>query len=237
MTNGNRQSRNRLVLFRPTGQRSGASPIVSAARCSSSTKSKAALGLRFWYHATALLTSAIAPWWYSTRLALIHHGQELAMQLLPRDSHSFARFQVSDSASDFVIPSLLHRLIRDFKTVQQGMGQCSALVNRECERPSQQIGNFWTHGFILPRVPVVLVASKLKIRLISVLHDTLRHIIKALGKNGSGSMKLTHHRINRGLKQLIATRLSSLLCSDRRGSARRRLHRPPRPGRDDRECG
>ena len=44
------------------------------------------------------------------------------MQLLPRDGHSFARFQISDPASDFVIPSLLHRLIRALKTIEQGMG-------------------------------------------------------------------------------------------------------------------
>jgi hypothetical protein len=47
--------------------------------------------LRFRYQATALLTSALAPWWYSTRLGLIHHGQELAVQLLPRNSHSLPR--------------------------------------------------------------------------------------------------------------------------------------------------
>ena len=31
-------------------------------------------------------------WWYSTRLAFIHHGQELAMQFFPRDGHCLARF-------------------------------------------------------------------------------------------------------------------------------------------------
>src|ERR1035441_5343996 len=55
MANGNRQSRNRLVLFFPIGQRSGASRIVSAARCSSSMKSKATLGLRFRYQAPAFV--------------------------------------------------------------------------------------------------------------------------------------------------------------------------------------
>src|SRR5580700_7726212 len=41
---GNRQSKNRLVLFLPAGHRSGHSRIVTAARWSSSTKSSAALG-------------------------------------------------------------------------------------------------------------------------------------------------------------------------------------------------
>src|ERR1017187_1419305 len=122
MANGNRHSRKRLVLFFPIGQRSGASRIESAARCSSSMKSAAALGLRRWYQATAFLTSATAPWWYSTRLALIHHGQQLAMEFFPRDGHRFARFQIFDSAGDLFIPCLLHRLICALKAVQQGVG-------------------------------------------------------------------------------------------------------------------
>src|ERR1035441_2746841 len=124
MANGNRQSRNRLVLFFPIGQRSGASRIVSAARCSSSMKSKATLGLRFRYQATAFLTSAIAPWWYSTRLPLIHHGQELAMQFFPRDGHCLARFQVFDPTCHFRIPSLLDRdrFTRTLKRVEQRVG-------------------------------------------------------------------------------------------------------------------
>src|SRR5271170_6294408 len=112
MAKGNRQSRSRLVLFFPNGQRSGASQIESVARCSSSTKSTAALELRFLYQVTAFLTSAAAPWWYSTRLRFIHHGQEIATQFFPRDGHGFARLQILDSASDFLIPCRLHRLVR-----------------------------------------------------------------------------------------------------------------------------
>jgi hypothetical protein len=44
------------------------------------------------------------------------------MEFFPRDSYRFARFQIFDSAGDFFIPSLLHRLIRTLKTVQQGIG-------------------------------------------------------------------------------------------------------------------
>ncbi len=52
-------------------------------------------------------------------LALIHHGQEFAMQFFPSDGHSFTRFQVFDSASDFLVPSLLDRLISSsVKTVE-----------------------------------------------------------------------------------------------------------------------
>ena len=57
------------------------------------------------------------------------------MQFFPRNSHGLARPQVFDSASDFLIPSLLDRFIRTLKTVEEGVGQCSALVNRERERP------------------------------------------------------------------------------------------------------
>ena len=85
------------MLFAPNGQRSGASRIVLAARRNSSMKSKAAGRLRCRYQATALLTSALAPWWYSTRSALIHHRQKLAMQFFPRDGHGLTRFEVCDS--------------------------------------------------------------------------------------------------------------------------------------------
>jgi hypothetical protein len=36
-----------------------------------------------------------------------------------------------------------------FETVEQSVGQCCALVNREGEGPFQQIRDFWTHGIIL----------------------------------------------------------------------------------------
>jgi len=57
------------------------------------------------------------------------------MQFFPGDSHRFTRPQIFDSASDFLIPSLLDRFIRTRKTVEQGVGQRSALVNGEGERP------------------------------------------------------------------------------------------------------
>ena len=44
------------------------------------------------------------------------------MQLFPRDGHGFACFEIFDSASDFVIPSLLHTLIWAPKTVEQSVG-------------------------------------------------------------------------------------------------------------------
>jgi len=56
------------------------------------------------------------------------------MQFFPSDSHRFTRPQVFDSAGDFLIPSLLDRFIRTRKTVEQGVGQCSALLNGEGER-------------------------------------------------------------------------------------------------------
>jgi len=68
------------------------------------------------------LTSAIAPWWYSTGLPLIHYGQKLAMQFFPRDGHWLARLQVFDSARHFRIPSLLNRFIRTLKSVEEGVG-------------------------------------------------------------------------------------------------------------------
>jgi len=57
------------------------------------------------------------------------------MQFFPRNGHGLARPQVFDSASDFPIPSLLDRFIRGLKTIEQGVSQCGALVNRERERP------------------------------------------------------------------------------------------------------
>ena len=44
------------------------------------------------------------------------------MEFFPRDGHRFVRFQIFDSASDFLVPSLLHRLVRTLKTFQQRVG-------------------------------------------------------------------------------------------------------------------
>ena len=44
------------------------------------------------------------------------------MQLLPRNGHGLARFQLFDSATDFLVPSLFDRLIRNLKTVKQSVG-------------------------------------------------------------------------------------------------------------------
>ena len=122
-----------------------------SAHSSVTDESRATLGLRCRYQATAFsdvryrilvvldTLSAHSPW------------PRIAMQLFPSDRHSFARLQIFDSASDFVIPGLLDRLIRTLKTVEQGIGQCSALVNRESERPLQKIGNLWNDSIVLPR--------------------------------------------------------------------------------------
>jgi hypothetical protein len=97
-------------------------------------KVRSSLGaLCFLYQATALLASAIAPWWYSSRLRLIHHSQELAMELFPRDRHRFPGLQVFHSSSYFLVPCLLNRLIRRLKTIEQRVSQCGALVDREGE--------------------------------------------------------------------------------------------------------
>ena len=83
-----------------------------------------ASGLRCRYQATAFLTSAVAPLWYSTRSALIHHGQEFAMQFFPRDGHRLARFEVCDSTCHLRIPSLLERdrFVGTLKRVEQRVG-------------------------------------------------------------------------------------------------------------------
>jgi hypothetical protein len=44
------------------------------------------------------------------------------MKFFPRDGHGFARFQIFDSASDFLIPRCLHGFVRTLKTVEQGVG-------------------------------------------------------------------------------------------------------------------
>ena len=71
----------------------------------------------------------------STGLALIHHGQKLAMQLFPGDGHSFALFQVFDSACYFLVSGLLDRFIATLKAIEQGVGQRCSLVRGEGKRP------------------------------------------------------------------------------------------------------
>jgi len=74
------------------------------------------------------------------------------MQLFPRDGHGFARLQVLHTTSYFFVPSCLHGFVRGFETVEQGVGQCSALVRREGEGAFEEVRNFGIHGAILPRV-------------------------------------------------------------------------------------
>ena len=57
------------------------------------------------------------------------------MQFFPGDSHCFTRFQIFHSTSHFLVPRHLDGFVRSLKTVEQGVGQRSALVNREGERP------------------------------------------------------------------------------------------------------
>ena len=44
------------------------------------------------------------------------------MEFFPQDGYRRASFQVFHSAGDLHIPSLLHRLVSTFKTVQQSIG-------------------------------------------------------------------------------------------------------------------
>jgi len=72
------------------------------------------------------------------------------MQFFPRDRDGLASLQVLYAAGYFFVPSRLNRFLGVFETVEQGVGQCRALINRERECPLQEIGNFWTHDVILP---------------------------------------------------------------------------------------
>jgi hypothetical protein len=74
------------------------------------------------------------------------------VQLFPRDGHSFARLQVAHATRYFFVLSGLNGLVRTFDTVEQSVGQCGALFHREGKGTFQEIGNFWTHATILPRV-------------------------------------------------------------------------------------
>jgi hypothetical protein len=69
-------------------------------------------------------------------IRLIHQSHELAMELFPGDRHRFSGLQVFHSASYFLVPSLLDRLIRRFQAIEQGVSQSGALVDREGESPS-----------------------------------------------------------------------------------------------------
>ena len=54
---------------------------------------------------------------YSIRLVFIHHCQKFATELLPRGGHSMARLERFNSASHFLIPSLLNGFILHIKVV------------------------------------------------------------------------------------------------------------------------
>ena len=72
------------------------------------------------------------------------------MQFFPRDGYGPAGLQVLHAACYFFVPSCLNGLLRFFETVEQGVGQCRALVSRERECSLQKVGDFWTHNGILP---------------------------------------------------------------------------------------
>src|ERR1700686_2376856 len=72
------------------------------------------------------------------------------MQFFPRDRYGVARLQVLHAARYFFVPSRLNGFLRLFETVEQSVGQCRALINRERECSLQETGYFWTHDVILP---------------------------------------------------------------------------------------
>ncbi len=55
------------------------------------------------------------------------------MELFPRDRHRLAGLQIFHSASHFLVPSLLNRVIRLLKAIEQRVSQSCALVDRESE--------------------------------------------------------------------------------------------------------
>jgi hypothetical protein len=71
--------------------------------------------------------------------------------MFPRDSHCFARLQVPHATRYLFIPGCFNGLVGNFKTVEQSVGQCSALLDWESKCAFQEIRNLWTHGLILPR--------------------------------------------------------------------------------------
>jgi hypothetical protein len=76
------------------------------------------------------------------------------MQFLPWDGDSFSGVQILHAPRYLLVPSLLDRLIRQLQAIQQSVRQCSALVNREGQRPLQKIRNLWTHRIIPPVLSV-----------------------------------------------------------------------------------
>ncbi len=71
------------------------------------------------------------------------------MQLLPRHSYPFPRFQIFHPARDFPVPSLLNGLVGGFKAVQQSVGQRCAFVLRERKCSFEKLRNLWGHAGIL----------------------------------------------------------------------------------------
>jgi hypothetical protein len=72
------------------------------------------------------------------------------MQFFPGNGYGLARPQVLHAARYFFVPSRLNGFLRFFQAVEQGVGQCRALIDWERECSLQEIGNFWTHDVILP---------------------------------------------------------------------------------------
>jgi hypothetical protein len=62
------------------------------------------------------------------------------MQFFPRDRDGLASLQVLYAAGYFFVPSRLNGLLRFFETVEQGVGQCRALVDRARFKRSETSG-------------------------------------------------------------------------------------------------
>jgi len=57
------------------------------------------------------------------------------MQFFPRHSYGLARLQVLHTARYLFVPSRLNGFLGMFETVEQNIGQCGALPNRQRECP------------------------------------------------------------------------------------------------------
>ena len=129
------------MLFLPRGQRSGASRIVVGCSIQFFDEVRTRLlGCASDTRRPRFLTSALAPSWYSTPLALIHHGQKFAVQLFPRNGNGLAGFQgLSFAASlprpmplartDFVVSRLSSSVFA--KAARSSTGSCRAPASRD----------------------------------------------------------------------------------------------------------
>jgi|ERR1700722_5771986 hypothetical protein len=67
------------------------------------------------------------------------------MELFPGNRDRSPRFQVCHTASNFLVPGLLHGVICGIKAIQQCVRQSSALIRWEGECLSQEMGDFFAH--------------------------------------------------------------------------------------------